>query len=132
MIQKWLNIIQEDLGCFSDVNTTLARLQASFDAGIMHLWEESGGKGLVACFIVDDWMGNRICNELVVYLKPEYRGDGVTFPQMIANLEAFAKENGCIKVNLGATIGYRDGSILKVYKRLGYKTIGVSKSCVQE
>lgn len=131
MIRKWLNIIQEDLGCFADLDLTYERLVNLHKIGALVVEEVAGGDGVIACTIFDNWFGKSICSELVVYIKPDKRGNSRLLMKMIKRIEKIAEERGCNEVHLGATIGYKDDSVLNVYKRMGYETMGVSKLCVQ-
>lgn len=126
MLQKWLDIIQADLGCFKDLDRTYVRMKPAYDQGLLHIREYDGGKGVVACFVMENWFGELACTELVIYLRPEHRGKGYS-PAMVAMIEDIAKENCCKTVQLGATIGYEDERVLDNYKKLGYRTVGVIK-----
>jgi len=132
IVEKWVDIISDDLKCFKDKDKTSERLVAAYNSGILFVEEVAGGKGVVACFVMEDWFGNMLCNELIIYIKPEFRGIDGLFFKMVKIIERIAKDNSCKRIQLGASIGYKDDYVLEAYKSLGYKTREVSKECVQD
>lgn len=131
LVHKWLEIINDEMGCFADLEGTAKYLQPQFESGMLRVQEVAGGRGVVACYIFVDIFGQKTCSELIVYIKPEYRGNSRRFIEAVRALERLAVDEGCVNIRLGATIGYKDDSVLKAYERLGYKVSGVSK-CVQD
>lgn len=125
-ILKWAEIAQKELNCFQDINETVELVNIMDNMGMLHIVELSGERGVVAYTITPDFRGNKICAELFMYIKPEYR-NLKAFNEIIYIMEAAGKENSCKFVCIGANIGYRDDKLLRILSRYGYKTDTVKK-----
>lgn len=118
-ILYWANEIQNDLGTIKDFVYTVDYFNSLGNDLIIYEMPEK--TGVIMCFISEDWNGNKYCAEMLMYIKPEYRGKAMSFRAIIKKIQEIAKENECQYVNIGADIGYRDEKTLKIIKKLGYK-----------
>lgn len=126
-VDYWLNQVQNDLGCFDDIEYARGMLYAMSDSGSLHINELDGARGVSACAIFRGLKGDWTCQEVLIYIKPEFRGDVRLAVKLIKWFEVIAKEKGCTSVSVGASIGYKDDSVLRLYKRLGYESSSLKK-----
>lgn len=125
-ILKWIEIAQKELNCFKDINETIYYVDLMNNAGAFKYQELSDERGIVAYTIAPDFKGNKICSELFMYIKPEYRNLRA-FNEVIHIMEQAGKENSCKFIAIGANIGYRDDKLLRILSRYGYKPDTVKK-----
>lgn len=126
-ILKWAKLAQDELKCFENLDNTVDYVTRLADMNMLKVEELSDERGVVAYMIVPDFRGNKLCSELFMYIKPEYRGDIKLFNEVIKIMESAAKENGCKFVTIGANIGYRDDKLLRILSHYGYKPDTVKK-----
>ena len=126
-ILKWAKLAQDELKCFENLDNTVDYVTRLADMNMLKVEELSDERGVVAYMIIPDFMGNMLCSELFMYVKPEYRGDMRLFNEIIKIMEQAAKENGCKFVTIGANIGYRDDKLLRILSHYGYKPDTVKK-----
>ncbi|GBR72819.1 hypothetical protein NO1_0283 [Candidatus Termititenax aidoneus] len=84
--------------------------------------------GVFAYSFQQDLTGKIIFSEMLVYIKPEYRGDIRLLRKYIDTAESIARDTGCDSLNIGANIGYKDQTWLKILKRWGYQDRSLVKS----
>lgn len=119
-ILKWAQAAQEELNCFSNIDETVRIFSDLSDKGLLKYEELPEDAGVVAYMIVPDLRGNKICSELFMYIRPEYRGSIAYFKEIINILENAGKNNACKFVSVGANIGYRDTKLLRLLEKFGY------------
>lgn len=127
IIEYWINTIQEDLGSFSDLDKIKKQIYQLNDAKLLKYFELED-VGVFAYLIVDDFTGGKALSELMFYIKPEYRGNIKLVKRFIAEAEKLALDNQCNCVKIGANIGYKDSSFIKMLRRWGYEDDTVSKT----
>lgn len=129
-ISYWTDLIQNDLKIY-DTEEKKERVKGYFcyfaREGTLkyHFLEDK--KGLIVYTIAPDYRGNLTLQEMLMYIKPEYRGSIRLFKELICHIEQAAKENNCDSVRIGANILFKDEKILKALQHLGYKTDTVVK-----
>lgn len=123
VIDHWLKEINGDIG--------ISNIEKVRDQFIMNSKAISHFSlnltGVFAYSILDSYDGNRILCELIFYIHPAHRGDLKLVKRYINRAEAIAKKNGCDKVAIGANIGYKDQSFLRLLNRWGYANDTVVK-----
>ena len=68
--------------------------------------------------------GELIVADLAIYVAPEHRGGGLA-PRLIGVLEAWAREEGAIEIQLGINSGISVARTGALYRRLGYADSGL-------
>ena len=126
-ILKWAKIAQDELNCFDNLDETVTYVERLAELGMLHIEELYNERGVVAYMIVPDFKGNKLCSELFMYIKPEFRGDITLFNEVIKIMEQGAEENNCKFVTIGDNIGYRDDKLLRILSHYGYKVDTVKK-----
>lgn len=127
MIDYWLDLMQEELACFRNLEEAKAKLRTMDSAGLLHWRELPDREGFTACLVIEDLLGVKTCNELALYLKPSKRGNPRKLLTLVGYLDTIALKEGCEKINVGASIGYRDETMLTLYSKLGYKCVSLMK-----
>lgn len=134
-IKQWADIIQDDLKIYD--TTSEKEIVVDYfcwfqKEGMLkyHLLEEQ--KGVIVYTIAPDYRGKLTIQELLMYIKPEYRGSIRLLKELINHIEQAAKDNNCDAVRIGANIKFKDEKILKVLQKLGYKTDTVVKYIGEE
>lgn len=123
----WINLVDEDLNCFSDKNKVYGLFLNLINAGFLRYYELPEGKGIIVYCITDNFKGSDCVNEIFMYIRKEFRGNVRLFKQLVNHLEEVAKEHNCRSVKIASNIGYNDDSVLRCLQRWGYKTDVVSK-----
>ena len=83
--------------------------------------------GIFAYLITEDFRGDKVLSELMVYIRKEYRGKISLVLQYIKKAESIARDNECSVIKIGGNIGYKDQKFLNLLKRLGYIDDTVAK-----
>ena len=128
--RKWAELAQAELNCYKDMEYSLNQIDILDRAGVVHYKELSGDRGIVAYVVIKDFLGDWICSELFIYVRPEHRGSIRTFKEIIEIFETAAKENCCKFVKIGSNIGYRDEKYLALLSRFGYSSDTVKNEMV--
>jgi hypothetical protein len=86
-------------------------------------------------YTLNDTFGRKYFVELLIYIKPEYRGSLRLVKEYVDRAEALARELGCERINIGANIRgpqdrHKDFSLLKLLKRWGYVDDTLTKELV--
>ena len=129
LINKWLDIINEDLWFDKEVDIDIVRNQIKkIDNNFVffELMYRNEAIGCLGYMIYSDLTGRIICNNVVMYLLPDHRKDKY-FDFMINAQEEEAKTQFCTILNIGGSIGYRDEVFLRKLKQKGYITNVVQK-----
>jgi len=126
VIEYWVNIIQQELGSFTDPKR-VEELMLLFDKGDQLRYFEIEDTGVFAYLITDDFKGGKCLSEIIFYIRPEHRGAVKLVKKYINKAEQIALENGCNCVKIGANIGFKDSSLIKLLRRWGYEYDTVSK-----
>jgi GNAT superfamily N-acetyltransferase len=89
--------------------------------GALFVAEEDGKLvGVAAMMAGERWFGpERYATDLMVYVKPEYRG-GRAFILLVRALESWAMDFGIEELTLGVSAGISDEVAVRAYQRLGY------------
>lgn len=131
-LEKWIKIVQDDLGCFKDKQDVMNRLKTIMEqVTVVELIYRNVEVGVLAFMVMPDFSGELCLNELLLYLKPKHRNFKV-FNRSIKCIEECAKQLNCTKILIGGNIGYRDDDFLRLLSRYGYKPDTVSKSIKRE
>lgn len=81
----------------------------------------------IFAYMIHDMCGKKVLSELVMYIKPCYRGNLKLVKKYILRAESIAKESACSEIMIGGNIGYKDALFLTLLKRWGYADHTVSK-----
>lgn len=65
----------------------------------------------------------KVASDMALYVTPDSRG-GVGAKELIADFEAWARENGAVDVVLGSTASKTPAAAALLYERLGYGRLG--------
>lgn len=84
----------------------------------------------IFAYIVNDFAGTKGFCEVLFYIMPKFRGNLRLVRKYITKAEHLAKENGCGKILIGANIGNKDTTFIKLLKRWGYTDNVVAKEIV--
>jgi hypothetical protein len=99
------------------------------DSGMLKafcLVQRDADTGLFA-YALTDYFGKKWLNEIIFYIRPECRGDLRLVYEYIKQAERIAREERCESIKIGANIGFKDMSLLRLLKRRGYADDTVSK-----
>lgn len=130
-IDYWTDLIQEDLGVFTDIDRVKKMVFMLRDSGQLKWFTEQvddNDTGVFAYLVTDDLKGGKCLAELIFYIKPQYRGDIKLVKRYIQRAESIARDKYCICVKIGSNIEYKDKSFIKLLKRWGYVDDTVSKT----
>ena len=119
VVDKWIDIFEKDLGIKCNRSIVYNLYKEGYAL-------ELDDKGFALCIAHDDLLYNKVCSEIMIYLKPEHRNYR-NFKKLINFIEEIAKENECTHVQCGAFTGYSDDKVIKMYRRMGYNTASVRK-----
>jgi len=126
LIEHWASMIQKELGSFADPQRA-KELMFILEEKDKLRYFEIADSGVFAYMIADDMKGNLCLTEIMFYIKPERRGSIKLVKKYIDTAEKIALANGCKCVKIGANIGYKDQSLIKLLRRWGYQDDTVSK-----
>ena len=126
LIEHWTNVIQKELGAFTDPEAAIT-LIASLESQGMLKYFMIDDSGFFAYMFAPDMKGGKCLSEIMFYIKPERRGSVKLVKKYIDEAEKIALANGCNCVKIGANIGYKDQSLVKLLRRWGYQDDTVSK-----
>ena len=94
-------------------------------AFVAELPKRSRLAGTVVAFIsTRPFSGEKFVADLGVYVAPEHRGSGLA-SQLVRVLEAWAREEGAVEVQLGISSQIHAERTGKLYERLGYQQTGL-------
>ena len=126
VVDYWVDVIQEDLGTFSDSSEVAFSVKQLRDSGLLKYFtiDETG---IFAYIVTNDFLGSKSLSELMFYIRPHHRGDLRLVKRYIKRVEQIALDNCCKCVKIGANIKYKDQSFIKLLKRWGYQDDTVSK-----
>ena len=124
-IDYWVDLIQEDLNTIHDVSSVKGLVFNLRDNGMLKYFSLDN-TGVFAYIISDDFLGGKCMSEVVFYIKKEHRGGRKAY-EYIKKAESIALDNNCKSVKIGSNIGFKDESVIKLLKRLGYVDDTVSK-----
>lgn len=82
----------------------------------------------IACVDTEWFSDERIAQELVVYVRPDFRGSTVA-PRLIIGLDAWAESKGAVYLQAGATTGVEPLRTTQLYEKLGFSAcaLGVER-----
>jgi hypothetical protein len=118
-IEYWIDLIDDELHCFTDkeqVTMLVNKLQDAEELKVLTI-ENSGVFAYCFC---PDFRGNKSLTEIIFYIRPENRGNIRLVKKYIDKIESIAKENNCVSVKIGANIGYNDAGFIKLLRHFGY------------
>lgn len=80
--------------------------------------------GFFIGMVHEQWFGRSLIGtELVLYIRPEFRG-GISAVRLIKRFEEFCASRGCVDINVGSSAEINTELAQKFYGRLGYKQCG--------
>ena len=126
VVDYWVDLINDDLGTFSDVARVRYLIQGAYDADRLKYFTIDN-TGIFAYVIVDDLKGGKCLCETMFYIRKEHRGNLRLVKRYIQRAEEIAMDTCCMCVKIGANIEYKDQSLIKLLKRWGYVDDTVSK-----
>jgi len=126
LIEYWIDLIDEDLGCFTDKASVLQLIYQLRDADMLNVVSIKN-TGIFAFSYVPDFRGGKCLAELVFYIRKENRGDVRLVKKYLQRVEEMADRKHCNSVRIGGNIGYKDDSFLRLLNRWGYKADTVVK-----
>lgn len=127
-VDRWYSLVSREFRIIS-----LQRFYDIYKQNNIHAFciEKYGDEtGVFAYSFQIDMTGKIIFSEMLVYIKPEYRGDMRLLRKYINTAENIAREAGCDCLNIGANIGYKDQTWLKILKRWGYSDRSLVKNLI--
>lgn len=104
------------------VRNTIEALMSSPDGLVMVARRDGRLAGAILAVCDANWMSDeRICQELALYLAPQYRGT-MTASRLICAMAAWAKVKGARWVEAGVSTGVHPERTARLYQRLGFHT----------
>lgn len=119
LIDYWIDLIGEDLDCFSDISNVRGLIKEMRDRDKLKILSIED-TGVFAYVIAPDFLGGRCLSEIIFYIRKEKRGNIRLVKRYITMIEELAKRNHCNSVKIGANTGYNDQGFLMLLKRWGY------------
>lgn len=131
VIHYWVDLIQQDIGTFTDIEQVKKNVNNLRDAGMLRFLTIEN-TGIFAYIITDDFLGGKCLAELMFYIRKEKRGDIRLVKRYLDAAERIAVDNFCRCVKIGSNIGYNDQGLIKLLKRYGYEDDTVAKYLKKE
>ena len=122
VIKKWVDIISDDYMHYTDEQKKyVCKLASVIDFEII-----DNDIGVIGWATMRDFDCKIKTNVLILYCKPEYRGN--KFIPMLRRLENIARSEGAEKIIIGNSIsGYKSKIFDLIIKRNGYSNNGYLK-----
>ena len=126
ILDCWFELIDKDLGTFTNSENLRTMLDNLVRLKMLKCFTIED-TGIFAYLISGDFMGGKTLSEILIYIRPEYRGSLKLLRQYINTAEQIAVSNGCNSIKIGANIKFKDSSFIKLLKRWGYEDDTVAK-----
>jgi hypothetical protein len=126
IIDYWLDIIYSEIKFTSNLPEVKKSIYVLADIKMLHILAIDG-TGIFTYAVGTDFMGGTELSEVMFYIRKEYRGNLRLVKRYIDTIEDIAKKLNCNSIKIGANIGYKDQSFLKLLERWGYKHEVLSK-----
>lgn len=79
--------------------------------------------GMLGCKVQYTFSFAQKASELGLYIAKEHRGRFAA-PRLIKAFEKWARDQGCVSVHVGVTVGINNDCATGIYKRMGFHTQG--------
>ena len=121
-VRKWVQIISDDYMHYTDEDFEYVVSMGKYLDGEV-LPDESG---VIGYMVVKDFDCKKKLSVVLLYCKPEKRGLYLRY--MMRRIEDLAKQEGAVKVNIGASIsGYKEEKFSHMLEYFGYRHHGYIK-----
>lgn len=118
-IDYWVDLIDEELNCFSNVETTKSLIKQLRDNDELKIITIDN-TGIFTYVITPDFKGGRCLSEIIFYIRKEDRGSLSLVKKYLKTVEDIARREHCNSIKIGANTGYNDESFLRLLKIFGY------------
>lgn len=125
-INYWLEQVFEEFKWDKDALERVRSFVLALE-GYLHVVELPNNEGCISFIVAPDLKGGYGCDEILMYIKPEARGNPRNLLKLVDLMENEAKALDLHTVKIASNIGYKDDRVISILMRRGYSIDTVRK-----